>query len=305
MNSTTGPSTTKSYLVLAFGAICISFAPVFVKLVGEGVLGPTAIGFWRLFFGAIALFGWSAASGHGWRISGRMMKWTALAGFIFYVDIFLWHRSVIFIGAGMSTILGNTQVFWTAILSFFIFKEKLSIKFFTAVMAAIIGLTLLAGYGSELEFTRRYIWGILFGLGTGVAYANYLVTLKATSQQQARPHFLTLMAWVSLFGAVFLGLSGWAENDPFVPPDGRTVLILVSLGIVAQAVGWWVIASTLPKIQISRGGLILLLQPVLATVWGFLMFNEHLTTIQLAGAVITLVAIYIGSTPSKSDRDSS
>ncbi|MEW5995163.1 MAG: EamA family transporter, partial [Candidatus Zixiibacteriota bacterium] len=58
---------------------------------------------------------------------------------------------------------------------------------------------------------------------------------------------------------------------------------------------WWAIASSLPKINASRSGLALLLQPVLATVWGVLFFGEYLTPIQIAGALITLAAIYVGS----------
>jgi len=296
MNLPLNQSTAKFYLLLAFGAVCVSFAPVFVKMIVEDVLGPTAIGFWRLFLGAIILFGWSVAAGHKIRISARMMKWTALAGAIFFLDLFLWHRSIIYAGAGMATILANTQVFWTAILSFFIFKEKLSLKFFSSAIAAIIGVALLAGYGSEIEFSLRYIEGVLFGLATGIVYANYLVTLKVAGQREDRPHFVTLVAWVSLFGAVILGLSGWVESDPFLPPDGRTWLVLIALAVVAQALGWWAIASGLPRIDISKGGLILLLQPVLATVWGFFLFSEYLTWIQLIGAVVTLTAIYVGST---------
>jgi hypothetical protein len=40
----------QAVLLLSFGAICISFAAIFVKLLGDTV-GPTAIGFWRTLFG--------------------------------------------------------------------------------------------------------------------------------------------------------------------------------------------------------------------------------------------------------------
>jgi drug/metabolite transporter (DMT)-like permease len=41
--------------------------------------------------------------------------------------------------------------------------------------------------------------------------------------------------------------------------------------------------------------LALLLQPTMATVWGFMFFSEILGPLQLLGAAVTLTAIYFGS----------
>ncbi len=80
-----------------------------------------------------------------------------------------------------------------------------------------------------------------------------------------------------------------------MPPNFHTWLSLFALGLVAQALGWRSISSSLPKLEVSHAALILLLQSVLATIWGMLLFQEYLTLVQIAGAVITLAAIYFGS----------
>ena len=195
----------------------------------------------------------------------------------------------------MATILANTQVFATAVLSFLIFKERLGVTFLVAAVAAVIGVTLLVGIGSDFELTALYLRGVVFGLLTGLVYAHYLVTIKFAGQRQQSTDFIVLIAWTSLFSALFLGSSALIEGGVLLPPDWWTVFILFSLALVAQALGWWAIATSLSKIEASRSSLILLLQPVLATVWGVLFFSEHLTWMQLAGAVITLGAIYVGS----------
>ena len=97
-------------LLLIVGATAISFAPIFVKLVGSDRLGPTAIGFWRCLIGAAALFLYVLIRGGGVKLPLRLFGFAALAGLIFYGDIYVWHRSIVFAGAGMATILGNTQV---------------------------------------------------------------------------------------------------------------------------------------------------------------------------------------------------
>ncbi|MFH1372482.1 MAG: DMT family transporter [bacterium] len=282
-------------LTLTIGASCISFAAVFVKLLGGRGMEPTVIGFWRTFLGAVILFAWAALRRERLTLPGSVMGWSALAGFVFFLDLFFWHRSILYAGAGMATILANTQVFTTAILSLLIFKERLSLRFFVAIVSAIAGVALLIGWGSGIVFTARYLNGVIYGLLTGIVYAGYIVILKNAGQHAQKPGFLTLMAFTSLFSALFLGLAGLLEKASLAPPDWLSVLWLVILALVAQAWGWRAIAGALPRIEASRAGLVLLLQPVLATVWGVILFHEYLTSVQIIGAVITLTAIYAGS----------
>jgi len=218
-----------------------------------------------------------------------------LAGLIFFFDLYWWHRSILFAGAGMATILANTQVFFAAVLGIAVFREKLRFSFIVVSFSAIIGISLLIGVGSDIVFDKLYISGIVFGLLTGVVYAGYLIVIKVVGKRQDRPDYLTLMAWTSLFTACFLGLTALMESEPIIPPDMRSIAILLGLALVAQSLGWWVIASSLPKATSSRSSLMLLLQPVLATVWGVVFFGEYLTLIQIIGASITLTAIYFGS----------
>lgn len=295
MNSTEDRSVAKALLVLAFGALCISFAAIFVKLLGRDVLGPTAIGFWRALFGAGILFVWVVLKGESPKIPLVIVRFAIPAGFIFFLDLFFWHRSIIFAGAGMATILANTQVFFVAGLGFVLFKEKLSLPFMAAALAAFVGVVLLVGIGSEVEFSSVYLRGVIFGLLTGVVYGSYIITLKKAGHRKECPSFLVVMAWTSLFTALFCGVSMLIESDPYMPPDLFSIFILFSLALVAQAVGWYVISTTLPKLRAAQSSLILLLQPVLATVWGVLFFTEHLTPLQIIGAGITLMAIYVGS----------
>jgi drug/metabolite transporter (DMT)-like permease len=299
MNRSSSNGQMAPLVVLSAGAFCISFAAIFVKLLGLEKMGLTAIAFWRTLFGAAILFTWSALRHDKLTLTASVTRWSVLAGFIFFLDLFFWHRSILYAGAGMATILANTQVFGTALLSFLIFKEKLTFKFFAAAVCAVAGVALLIGLGSEVEFSVRYLKGIAFGLLTGIVYANYIVVVKIAGQSESRLSFLTLMAWTSLFSALFLGVAGLLEKGQFMPPDLISVFILLALALVAQALGWWAIASSLPKIAASRSGLALLLQPVLATVWGVLFFHEYLTPVQIGGALVTLVAIYAGSVRSR------
>ncbi len=285
----------KSLLALAFGALCISFAPIFVKMIDNATLGPTAIAFWRTLFGAIILFGWAVVGGKQIKLPKEVLLLSLIAGLIFCCDLFVWHRSILFAGAGIATILGNTQVFWMALIGVVFFSEKLSTTYLISVCMAFIGVVLLVGVGSFQEFSSQYMKGIVFGLMTGVFYSGYITFVKKAGHTNHAISFLTLMAWTSLFSALFLGSAMIIESDPYMPRDMYTWGVLLALAFVAQALGWWVISKTLPKIKASQSGIVLLLQPTLATVWGVIFFAEQLQLLQIIGAGLTLTAIYFGS----------
>ncbi len=286
---------TKAILVLFSGAALISFSPAMVKLAAERMLGPSAIGFWRTLIGGLILFAIAIARGNQLRLSKRAFRFAALAGFFFFVDLFFWHRSVVDAGSGMATILANTQVFTTAILSFLIFKEKLTIRFFLSALAAFVGLALLVGLvGADVEITTRYVRGVIYGLITGLAYANYIVTLKKGRMDRSHPDAVVLVAWVSIFSALFLGVAASVESGAFLPVNLVGALALLGLALLVQALGWWAISNALPNVPTPQAGLALLLQPTLAMVWGVLFFAEYLAPSQMVGAVITLAAIYAG-----------
>jgi drug/metabolite transporter (DMT)-like permease len=281
---------------LILGASCISFAPVFVKLINPQSLGPTAIGFWRTLFGAIVLFGWSLLSRRPLLISRASLRYAALAGFFFSLDLAFWHRSILYTGAGMATILGNTQVFATSVFAWLIFKGRLSVRSVMAAVVAIVGVSLLVGVWSrEITFSAQYLLGVGLGLATGIWYACFILSLKAAAQLEKPSDPVSFMAWASVFTATFMGIASIFESHPAIPPDVSTYAALIGVAVVAQAVGWRVISGTLSHVRAAHAALIILLQPTLATVWGILIFGESFTVLQGIGAAITLGAIYYGS----------
>ena len=296
----------RALAALFFGATCVSFAAVFVKLIEPLGMGPTAIAFWRTALGAMILFMCAIVTRQRLFVPWRLMRWTVAAGFLFFIDLYCWHKSVIWCGAGMSTILAATQVLVVAVLSWLVFKERLKLRFIVSAVAAVGGVGLLIGIGSEVEFSTEYYWGVIFGLLTGLAYAHYLIVVKlaghvreiAARESSSRYNisYIVMMAWTSLSSAFFLAIAVFVDPaESIVPPSTRAFLYAGGLALVAQALGWWVISRSLPRVAASRGSLALLFQPVLTTVWGFLFFGERLVLLQIVGAAITLTAIYIGS----------
>lgn len=287
-------------LGLALGAALISLAPVFVKWIAPQGLGPTAIAFWRMALGAGML--WILASRHrGVRASPRAFAMAVVAGFCFAADLFCWHRSILTVGAGMATILANTQVFWVALVGVAWLGERPGWRLWAGVGLGIAGITALSGVlsGAALSAVRQE--GLLLGLLTGVFYTGFILSLRrAGASPGGLPSEVATLV-LSLAAASALGGAGLIEGGPMRPPTPAAWGLLLGLAAIGQLLGWVLIARNLPRVPASRAGLLLLLQPTLAMVWGALLFPEveRLDGVQVAGCVLSLAGIYLGGCPTR------
>ncbi len=284
-------------LYLLFGALCITTAPLLVKSIS---LGAAFIGFVRCLSGAIFL-SWFLFKDRDilitelkkWDIS----KWLLLAGFAFFADLYVWHNSIHIIGAGKSTVLGNTQVFYTSIMGYLIYHEKISQRLVFGSIMAIIGIVLLIWFEDANIKSPQFDLGIIYGLLTGLFYSIYIFSLSKLSRHKSNKRSLSdssKLAMVCYISSLFLLPASIIEGS-FIIPSLNDFLILLSLGFIAQFLGWLCIKKGLSSTPIAIGGLILLLQPTLATIFGVILFNESLVGIQILGLLLTIMGIALGT----------
>lgn len=281
---------------LFLGAVCIGFAPIFVRLL---TLAPTPIGMYRCGLAALMLFAWvlsskSRTSFHPSKYSFTVWRLLLTGGALFALDLFVWHRSVIYAGAGMGTILGNTQVFYVALIGIFFYREKPTLLFIFSIFLAFAGIYLLVNFRTSSENASNYQLGVIFGLVTGIVYATYILTMRQLESLNNLIRTEHALAFVSLFAALFLFPISFFEGSLRLPSPMEWVWLL-SLSFIAQVIGWLLITKTLPKTPVSKAGLILNAQPVVAVIAGDLILHERLSGIQMVGAALTIAAIYIGT----------
>lgn len=278
-------------LQLVFGVVMISLSGVFVKLVD---VDPTASGFYRMLFGGLVLAAITLVRRESLWFGARFMLPALLAAIWFAGDLYFWHRSILFVGPGLATLLANFQVFLLALAGFLIYREHLGPRLLVAIPLAFAGLVMLV-LPEWLSLGEGYRLGVIYGLVTAVCYAGYTLTLRASRRNKSSASNYANMAVLSLACAAVLGPLAVAGGESLVIPSWTDFGWLFAYGIAAQLFGWVLISHSLPKLDASTVGLILLLQPVSAFVWDFTIFDRRLELVQFVGVALALVAIYLGS----------
>jgi len=278
-------------LRLFAGAAMISFSPVWVKLVS---VSPTTSGFYRVFFGGVALALFLAITRQRLHLSKRVWLILILSCVFFALDLWFWHRSINYIGPGLSTLLANFQVFFMMLAGVLILGQRPRPVQIVAVPLALVGLGMIVGFDWE-SLPNDYRLGVVFGLLTAVAYAGYMLTMRSVRTGAVHPLPTREVAIVSIGSAIILGLSAMVEGVSLEIPTLADATWLLAYGLLSHCLGLLLIASSLPKVSTTEAGLALLLQPTLSFVWDVLFFARPMTALELSGAAIALVAIYLGS----------
>lgn len=289
---TSGNGERLASLQVMVGAVLISFSGVYVKLAH---VSPTVSGFYRVFIGGVILLIITMLK--------RERLWKSLpcfglgifCGFVFALDLFVWHKSIHYIGPGLATILANFQVFLLALFGVLVLGEKIRLRLILAIPLAIAGLFMIVGTDWN-HLGEGYRIGIFLGLGAAVCYAGYVLTLRKLQSGDPPLSPMANLVIVSLSTAIFLAAEVWHEGDTFAIPDARSFFSLSAYGVFSQAIGWIMISRGLRNVRASVAGLLLLLQPSLAFVWDMLFFDRTAGGGSVTGAALAIAAIYMGMT---------
>jgi drug/metabolite transporter (DMT)-like permease len=274
------------------GAMMISFSAVWVKLAH---VPPTASAFYRVFFGGIFLLAMLVFRREKRWQGGRSLGLSLTAGLFFALDLYCWHRSIVHVGPGLATILGNFEVFLVPAAGVLLYGERLNLRFILSVPLAVAGLLMIVGIRWE-QLNPDYRIGIFYGLTTAVFYTGFLIVLRRLQSHASKPSATLSLMVVSLSTALYLAVDMLLAGQSFAIPDLQSGISLAALGLMSQTVGWLLITRSLPRIPAAVAGLILLLQPALAFVWDVLFFNRETTPMAWGGVALALSAIYLGAT---------
>ena len=282
----------RALIEMIAGAAAISTTSLFVKVAH---VGPTVSAFYRMAFGGAMLLVGLVALGQWRRVRLCEVAWLMIPGAAFAADLMLWHRSILYVGPGVATLLGNFQVFLMALAGFLIYRERLGWPFLAGVALAFVGLYLLVGLDWS-RVTAQYRFGVVLGTATGVAYAIYMLSTRhAQRAGHVRIAPAQLLCVSSLLCAAVLAVAAFVEGDSFALPDVQAWSALLGLGFFGQVLGWVLLTRAMPELPASLIGLLLLLQPALSFLFDVILFARPTRALDWIGVGLSLVGIFIGS----------
>ena len=222
----------------------------------------------------------------------RARGWALLAGVFFAGDLLLFHHAILLMGAGLATVLVNLQVVIVMIAAWLIWGERPSLAQAVAVPIALGGVVFISGVLEAEPYGNDPVLGSILAILTAVCYAGYLLILRKGRDRRraAGPIFDSTLTCglTALAAGLIVG-----DFDPLPSLPMHAWLLLLALS--AQVAGQVMIAIALPRLPAATTSLILLIQPVLATVIAMIVLAESPSPTQLLGVVLILGGVLLGS----------
>ena len=283
----------RTMLIALAGAVAISFSPVLYVFSGTN---PSTGAFFRMLYAlpALALLAYLVRSAD---TRSSRTRWMAFgAGLILAPDMLSYHSSMIFIGIGIATLIGNSQVIIVTLASWKLFGEKPNPAILLSLPVVVVGLALISGIADSEPYGEDPVKGVIFGLMAAFFYSSFLILFRYSNRELAPSSSVQLDATAgAALGLLVLGLmplSGYAieplDMQPIWPGHGW----LIVLALLCQVAGWLAIAHALPRLPAAHVSFAVLLQPVLTLVWGYVILDQdgHSQN-QVMGIFLVLAAI--------------
>ena len=269
---------------LVLGAVLIGFAAIIVRLVE---VGPTAAAFWRLAVAVPVLWLARAAQPKQDAAPDRAaIGLMLIAGVAFALDLALWHRAIHLTSVANATLMSNLSPVFIALTLHFGFGDRHPPRFWIGLIVALSGAAALVA--DSFTISHETAVGDLMAIGTAVFYAIYQLLV---SRSRRRYTALDVMFWASLAGTLTLLPMSLAVDERIAPTGLRDVLLLVALGVVVHVGGQGLIAWAQAHVTASFASVTLLVQPVAAAVFAWVVLDEGFGAVQALGGALILSGI--------------
>jgi len=290
LSLTESRSASVALLALCSGAVAIAFAPIFVRL---SHVGPSATAFWRLTLALPALWLWMIVEGQGRDTFRRPLSSAdygrlSVAGLFFAGDLAVWHWSIRLTSVANATLLANFAPIFVALGGWLFFAQGVGLTFLLGMSTALIGTTLMVG--TSWHVSVQHLWGDVLGLVTAMFYAGYILSVKHLRGEFSAA---TIMAWSGAVTSAALFPVAFLSGEHLLPSSSLGWRPLIGLALISQVGGQSLIAYALAHLPAAFSSLTLLLQPVMATIFAWLVLNETLGPWQALGGALVLSGIFL------------
>jgi drug/metabolite transporter (DMT)-like permease len=273
---------------LLLGGAAIAFSPIFVRLAD---VGPMQSAFWRV---GLALPFLAAWAGWTWRrqpvadVPRMALLPAILAGVAFAGDLAFWHLSIVYTTVANATLLANFAPVFVTLGGWLLFRQRVTGLFLVALAISLAGAALLVG--PSFGASRYRLAGDMFGAITAIFYGAYMLAIWRSRGSGGTAAVMALSSAVS--AALLLPLALLWHGSLF-PQSLHGWMIVLGLAVIPQVAGQSLIAYAMAHLPASLSAASLLVQPVFATSYAWLILGEDMGAAQMAGGAIVLAGIYL------------
>jgi drug/metabolite transporter (DMT)-like permease len=278
-------------LALALAVLAISWGSILVRLCSAA---PLSIAYYRMAMAAALLAPFALRRILSSPPPSRILGSIALAGAFLAVHFGAWIWSLDLTSIGSSVVLVSTQPLFSALISGFALGERAPAKVYVGMAVSLAGTLLISGADWRLS-EWRILGDVLAVVAAAAGAACFVVGRSVRAQVPFVVYFFLLCATA----AIFLAGGAWVARQPLTGFPARDYFYLAALAILPTLVGHGCLNWAVRHLRVYIVNLAAFGEPILATLYAWVLFREPIPLSLLAGAVLIALGILLSIRPSK------
>ncbi len=215
-----------------------------------------------------------------------LMLITGVAGYGFQIIFFtlaVYHTTI-----GNTLFINSAYPIITAILAYFFLKEKLTRHIILSLGLLIIAVFLF--FNPQDLSSSKYFTGNMYAVLTAISVALYIVCIRIMTKRGNAPETVTLWSvWIAVLTS---GIGAFRFETITLPTTSEPWLLLLLFGFFNFA-AFNLMNKGFTTIPASTGTMVMMVEPLIGVLLGFLFYHEIPTITFLIGALVLFVAVYI------------
>lgn len=190
----------------------------------------------------------------------------------------------------VATVLMFTNPIWVTIFNAIFFKERITAKKAVVIALAITGCILISNiFGVGIE--NLDVVGLLIGLSTGVLFALQLVIPRFFDGKYSKDSMLIYgFIFSTIVLAFFTNFSGINTAITTNSSPMFVIFNILSIGILSTFIANISYVKATDYIETGVASVLVALEPVLGSLFAYLVYEETLTVLQLLGGLLIVAA---------------
>ncbi len=221
---------------------------------------------------------------------------TGLCSILFFN--FCYFKAVTLTTMSVASVLLYTAPAFVMVLSFFLFKEKITVRKICALVMTVAGCALVTGLlgigtnGLSVGISPESITlsGLLYGLGAGIGYALYSIFSRFAMEKGY--HTFTIIFYTFLI--TFVGCLFFTDIRPvgkLLVSSPENLFFCILFGLLATVIPYITYTIGLTYVENGVASILASIEPVTATLLGVILYHESMNFGNLAGLIIVLGAL--------------
>ena len=276
-----------SLVILA--AICWGVSGGIADILMNKGWDPIVISLYRGVVGFVCFFSWFLLHfKQNWTSSSRLYVWSLLAGVGVAGNFTFYFLTIQASNVAVAATLMYTAPVFVLVISFLLRIERSTWFKWGCILGVLIGIIMLTGAYNTRSISVGYL-GVASGLAAGLSYALFIFGFKNASSI-GKPQTTLTIAFLTFCLILFL-IADIDEAASVV--TSKDIGWFLLLGILGAGISFIFYVIGIQWTAPTTASMVAMVEPVTASLFGFLVIGDHLSLIQLLGMALILITVIV------------